>query len=172
MNQAVTAKLSYLRMSPRKVRLLTNLIRGMKTDKAILQLEVQSKEAARPVLKLLQSAIANAKHNDGLKEDTLKVERIFVDGGPILHRWKPKAMGRATPIKKRTSHITIVVSGEVDEKAVVKTEKTKEKKIESTESADVVKTEKANAGKLKKDDKKKKVVKKVEKKVEAKKESK
>lgn len=97
-------------MSPRKVRLVADLIKGMKAVDAALQLEFSRKHAARVVLKLLRSAMANAEHNHKLSKDTLLVKNVVVDGGATLHRWMPRAMGRATPIRKRTSHITITLS--------------------------------------------------------------
>lgn len=123
------AKLRHLRLAPRKVRLVIDLIRGLKVDKAINQLEGLSKEATKPVLKLLNSAIANAKHNHDLNEDSLRVKETMVDNGPIMYRWMPRAMGRATPIRKRTCHITIVLTGEVLEKKVKKEEKEKKEKV-------------------------------------------
>ncbi len=138
------ATLRKLRVAPRKVRLLIDLIRGMQVDNAIAQLEISKKEAARPVLKLLKSAIANAQHNHGIKPETLVVKIAFVDGGTTLHRWVPKAMGRATPIRKRTSHITIVLEGEVDEKVAkkVKAEKKEEKKTKAKDDKKVEKKDK------------------------------
>ena len=133
MKKETRAKLRYLRTSPQKVRLIVDMIRGMKLDVAVSQLELSTKHAARPVLKLLNSAVANAKHNDSLKEDTLVIKTAFVDGGPTLNRWIPRAHGRATPIHKRTSHVTIILEGEVDEKAVEKAEKAE--KTEKTEKA-------------------------------------
>jgi len=121
------AKLRYLRISPRKVRLVASLIRGLKADEAVVQLENMAKEAKRPVLKLLQSAIANATNNLKINKETLKVETIMVDNGPILYRSMPRAQGRATPIRKRTSHITIILAGEVDSKEEKKLEKEAEK---------------------------------------------
>ncbi len=112
----VTAKLSYLRMSPRKVRLVANLLSGMPAEKAIIQLENMTKISAGPMLKLLRSAIANAKHNYEMKEEGLMVTKIIVNDGPILRRWMPRAMGRATPIRKRSSHIEITLEGDAPEK--------------------------------------------------------
>jgi len=109
--QEVTAKLSHLRMGPRKVRLIADLIRGKKAEKARIILSLSDKRAARPVLKLLNSAIANAKHNYEMTVDTLRVSKISVDGGPVLKRWMPKAHGRATPVRERTSHINLVLAG-------------------------------------------------------------
>jgi large subunit ribosomal protein L22 len=121
------AKLRSLRVAPRKVRLLIDLIRGMKVDKAINQLEFSKKDAAKPVLKLLKSAIANAEHNHKMKADTLVIKTAYVDGGATLHRWMPRAMGRATPIRKRTSHITLILEGDA-EKDKKKTKKESDKK--------------------------------------------
>ncbi len=110
MSQVVTAKLSYLRMGPRKVRLVADMIRGRKISKALEILVLSKKAAARPILKLLNSAVANAKHNNNLMAADLCVKTIMVDGGPMLKRWMPKAHGRATPVRERTSHITLGLS--------------------------------------------------------------
>lgn len=153
MNGQTTAKLRYLRKSPRKVRLVIDLIRGLGVQEAIKQLQFSGKEAAEPVLKLLKSAMANAVHNEHLKEETLVVKEVFADGGPILHRWMPRAMGRATPIRKRTSHITIVLEGEVDEKAT-KTEKAGEaKKADDKKEEKVEDKKEIGEKKVKKEDK-------------------
>lgn len=105
----VTAKANNIRMSPRKVRLVIDVIRGMDVARAQTQLQFVKKAACLPVLKLLNSAIANAEHNFDLAKETLYVKTITADGGPVLKRWTPKAMGRSAPIRKRTSHITIVL---------------------------------------------------------------
>lgn len=110
MNQEVTAQLKFLRMSPRKVRLIADLIRGRRVMRAQTTLMVLNKKGAQPVLKLLNSAVANAKHNHSLDVETLKVASITVDGGPALKRWMPKAHGRATPVRERTSHIKLVLA--------------------------------------------------------------
>ena len=106
------ARLNNLRVSPRKVRLLADLVKGMKVNEAALQLEFSRKHAARPVLKLLRSAMANATHNHKLDVATLVVANMTVDSGETLHRWMPRAMGRATPIRKRSSKITLTLRGE------------------------------------------------------------
>lgn len=126
MKTQAKAKLRYLRMAPRKVRLLIDLVKGMKVEEAIVELRHSEKHAARPVLKLLQSATANAVHNHEMKEESLMIKEAYVDGGPVLRRWKPRAFGRATPIRKRSSHVTIVLEGDVDEKKQVKKEKVRE----------------------------------------------
>ena len=90
------------------------------------------KDAALPVKKLLESAVANAKHNYNIKEDTLKIENITADEGKILYRWMPRAMGRATPIRKRSSHIilTLVADKKEEEKKEKETKEIKtEKKV-------------------------------------------
>jgi large subunit ribosomal protein L22 len=106
----VTAKLRFLRMGPRKVRLVVDMIRGKKVLRALDILSVLPKRAALPILKLLNSAVANAKHNHSLAVEDLKVAEIYVDGGPVLKRSMPKAHGRATPIRERTSHINLVLT--------------------------------------------------------------
>ncbi len=106
----VTAKLRFLRMGPRKVRLVADMIRGKKVVRALDVLSVVPKKAALPIIKLLNSAVANAKHNHSLAVENLKISQIYVDGGPVLKRSMPKAHGRATPIRERTSHITIGLS--------------------------------------------------------------
>ena len=125
--QEVKAKLNFLRMGPRKVRLVADLMRGRKVSMVIDRLSLMNKKAARYLLKLLKSAVANAKNNFQLEMETLRVKSITVDGGPVLKRWMPKAHGRATPIRERTSHINLILVGEkVDN---TKTKKQKNIKI-------------------------------------------
>jgi large subunit ribosomal protein L22 len=104
-----TAVLKTVRMSPQKVRLVVDEIRGLAVARALDVLRFSTKAAAKPVRKVLESAIANAEHNDGADIDELKVRAAFVDAGPTLKRWMPRAKGRAGKILKRTSHITISV---------------------------------------------------------------
>ena len=106
----VHARLRHLRMSPRKVRLVIDLIRGKAVGPAITQLEFLRKDAALPVLKLLKSAMANAEHNFKLDAGTLRVKTVTADGGPTLKRFRPRAHGSAAPIRKRTTHITLTLS--------------------------------------------------------------
>ncbi len=138
MTKTVSATLRYLRMSPRKVRLLVDLIRGQEVAEAETQLTFSTKIGAKPLLKLLRSAKANAVHNAALDPDTLKIDSAFVDGGPMQYRFTPRAFGRATPIRHRTAHITLVLRGDVNEKAaskVVKKEKDTEEKTETHDHA-------------------------------------
>lgn len=102
-----TAK--YVRISSRKVRIVINLIRGKKVDEALAILRFTPKSASPVVEKLLNSAIANAEHNMGLSRDTLYVAEIFANQGPSLKRFMPRAKGSASPILKRTSHITVIL---------------------------------------------------------------
>lgn len=98
------------RQSPRKVRLVADLIRGKKIPEAQKTLRFLTKRASRPLAKLLSSAVANARHNRGVADEKdLFIKEIRVDDGSTLKRFMPRAMGRATPIHKRTSHISIVL---------------------------------------------------------------
>ena len=106
----VIAKARHIRISPKKVRLIVDLVRGMDVDRASAQLRFYRKAAARPVAKLLDSAIANAEHNFKLNTHDLYIKKATVDGGPVLKRWRARAFGRAAGIKKRSSHITIVLA--------------------------------------------------------------
>lgn len=111
----INAQLNYLRISPRKVRLVTDLVRGKSVVAAKRELAFLVKKSSSPILKLLNSAIASAKQNSGLDIAQLYVKKIDVDEGPALKRFMPRAMGRAFAIKKRTSHIKIVL-GEIAQK--------------------------------------------------------
>ena len=108
----VNARLRNLRMSPRKVRLVVDLIRGLSVDAALQQLAFCNKAAGLPVMKLLKSAVANAEHNNHADVSTLRIAKITVDAGVTLHRFRPRAHGSAAPIRKRSSHITIILSDE------------------------------------------------------------
>jgi large subunit ribosomal protein L22 len=99
----------YIRMSPQKVRLVVDLVRGKKVEEARQILLFTRKYAAGQVSKVLNSAIANAKQNPNIDENILFVKKVFVDQGPSLKRWRARAQGRAAAIKKRTSHITVVL---------------------------------------------------------------
>jgi len=103
------AKLKYLHMAPRKVRLIADTLKGLPISEAEAQLLTRSQRVAGPLLKLLRSAIANAKNNAKLDSNKLFVESIRVDQGPMLKRILPRAQGRTTPIQKKMSHITVVL---------------------------------------------------------------
>ncbi|MFQ6372881.1 50S ribosomal protein L22 [Shewanella sp. YIC-542] len=106
----VLAKHRFARTSPQKARLVADQIRGLPVAKALEILTFSPKKAAVLVKKVLDSAIANAEHNEGADIDELKVGKVFVDEGPMMKRIMPRAKGRADRIIKRTSHITVVVS--------------------------------------------------------------
>ena len=100
----------YIRMSPQKVRLVADTIRGKRVTEALATLEYTPKAAARIVRKVLKSAVANAEHNlKAENSEEFRVAVITVDSGPMLKRFRPRAMGRAAKIWKRTSHITVVL---------------------------------------------------------------
>lgn len=122
------AVLNNLRIAPRKVRLVANLIKGMSVDQARGQLKFLAKRSSEPVLKLLNSAVANAKNFD-LDEKNLYISSIFVDSGQTLKRWLPRAFGRATPIMKRSSRITIILNERAPSKSKKISKKTKEGKV-------------------------------------------
>jgi large subunit ribosomal protein L22 len=104
------AKHNFARISPQKARLVADQIRGKSVDQALETLTFSNKKAAELIKKVLESAIANAEHNEGADIDDLNVAKIFVDEGPIMKRIMPRAKGRADRILKRSSHITIVVA--------------------------------------------------------------
>ena len=104
------AKHKFARVSPQKGRLVADQIRGQSVAQALDILGYSPKKAAALVKKVLESAIANAEHNEGADIDELKVASIMIDEGPTMKRIKPRAKGRADRILKRTSHITVVVS--------------------------------------------------------------
>ena len=104
------AKHRYARTSAQKARLVADQVRGLSIDKALNILTFSPKKAAALVKKVLESAIANAEHNEGADIDALRVATIMVDEGPSMKRIRPRAKGRADRILKRTAHITVVVS--------------------------------------------------------------
>jgi large subunit ribosomal protein L22 len=106
----VRAQARYVRVSPYKAREVLDLIRGEHVGRALEILEFSERDVARPVLKCLESAVANAEHNNGIPADELSVSACFADEGPTLKRFRPRARGRAGRIRKRTSHITVIVS--------------------------------------------------------------
>lgn len=131
-----TAKLNYLRMAPRKARLMADLIRGLSVNEAEAQLLINPKRAGEPILKLLRSAISNSKQKE-MNPENLFIKEIRVDQGPMLKRFMPRAQGRATTIQKKSSHIILVLA-ESDKprktrfkiEKIEKISKTKAKKIE------------------------------------------
>lgn len=120
---SVTVKLNYLRIAPRKVRLIADLIRKKKVDEAEAILDFAKKRGAEPLLKLLKTAIADARNNFQLEPDNLYISKITVDGGPRYKRWRPRARGAAYRIEKKTSHITLILDEIAIDKKVKKTKK-------------------------------------------------
>jgi len=120
----ITAQLNNYRQSPRKVRLLANLIKGKPVPWALVELDLAGKRAAAPMKKLLLSALASAKANQGLSADGLRVKNVTVDVGVILKRSMPRARGSAFKINKRTSHVKLTL----EEAKAIKT-KAKESKL-------------------------------------------
>jgi len=121
----VKAKLRNLRIAPRKVRLVVDLVRGKTVDEAQTILRFTVKKGAALVLKLLNSAVANARHNFQLEPENLYIQKITVDEGPKYKRWMPRARGSASEIQKKTAHITLVLD---EIKGLPKTKKPKAKK--------------------------------------------
>lgn len=150
----VRVKLNNYRMSARKVRLVADLVRGKKVDEAITLLSFTNKKVASAIIKLIKSGIANVKNNYNLPEKGLFIKEIKVDESVTYKRWMPRAMGRATPIRKRGSNISLSLG--ILESSTKKDEK---KKVVSK------KTKKTKSGKKSKEEKKSKAKKKVVKKV-------
>ena len=111
------AKVKYIRISARKVKIVIDLIRGKKVGDAVAILKATPKAASPVVEKLLNSAIANAENNQGLLRDDLIVAEVYADQGPTLKRFRPRAQGRAARIRKRSSHITIILDSAVKEES-------------------------------------------------------
>ena len=132
----VKARLKHLKVAPRKVRLLANLIKGLNIIEAEKQLMYTNKGVTTDLLKLLRSGVANAINNFDLDRKTLTVKNVLVDEGFTLKRWMPRAMGRATMIRKRSSHVTLIIEGKrkadkvKKENKIVKN-KTDNKKVEN-----------------------------------------
>ena len=108
----VRASSRYVRIPPRKARLVANQVRGLHIERARALLEFSPRGAAHDIRKLIESAASNAENNHDLIADEMKVVEITVDEGPTLRRFRPRALGRATPINKRTSHIAVALSPE------------------------------------------------------------
>ena len=109
-DDSALAQVRYLRMTPMKCRRVIDLVRGMDVQPALDQLRFQPQAASEPIAKVIASAAANAEHNKQLDPAGLYISQAYVDEGPTLKRFRPRAQGRAFRIRKRTSHITVVVS--------------------------------------------------------------
>jgi ribosomal protein L22 len=106
----VRASAKYVRIAPRKARLVADQVRGLHIEKARALLAFSPRDAARDIQKLIDSAAANAENNHDLVGDEMRISSITVDEGPTLRRFRPRALGRATPINKRTSHIAVALT--------------------------------------------------------------
>jgi ribosomal protein L22 len=111
----VRASARYVRTAPRKVRLVADQVRGLQIDRARALLQFSPRSAAQDISKLIDSAAANAENNHDLVADDMKVMEITVDEGPTLRRYRPRALGRATRINKRTSHISVALTPEEED---------------------------------------------------------
>ncbi len=120
---AALAQARYVRMTPMKCRRVIDLVRGMSAVQALDVLRFDVHAASEPIRKVLASAIANAEHNQSLQRDDLYISQAYVDEGPTLKRFRPRAQGRAYRIRKRTSHITIVVQSVLADSAATSTSK-------------------------------------------------
>ena len=105
----VTAKLRYAKIGAQKVRAVVDTIRGKNVNEALRILAFMDKKGSVMVKKLVESAVANADQKKVIDVDSLYVKTVFVDQGPVQHRWMPRAQGRATPIRKKTSHINLIL---------------------------------------------------------------
>ena len=113
----VRAEAKWVRISPRKARLVAEHIRGRSVPEARAVLAFTSREAARAIEKVLHSAVSNAEANHGLSEDGLYIKAAYVNAGPMLKRWRPRARGRVARIHKRTCHITVLLAPATPEEA-------------------------------------------------------
>ncbi len=143
----VKAKAKFIRMSPKKIRLVIDMVRGKDVLPALDILRFTNKLAARPVIKLLDSAIANAEHNFKLERANLYIKEIRADEGPTLKRWMPRAFGRATTLRKRMTHLSIILDDKADRgkkpaEAVKKEEPPKETKAPEAKKRSLLKKDK------------------------------
>ena len=123
----VTAQLNSLRLSPRKVRLVVNVVKGKNAERALEQLAFLVRRPTGPVAKLIKSALANAENNFHMVRSNLYIKEFYVDEGMKLKRYRPKAQGRANPIQKKTSHLRLTLAEKVPGLKVQKAETKKEK---------------------------------------------
>lgn len=138
----VVARLRYLRIAPRKVRLVADLLRGKSVQEAQTILNFTVKRASQPILKLLKSAVASARHNFQLEEKNLYIAKINVDEGPKYKRWRARARGQAAEIQKKTSHITLVLDEIVQEPKKSAVLKRPKKEVKEEGLSEIKKAEK------------------------------
>jgi large subunit ribosomal protein L22 len=142
----VKAFARFIHVSPRKLRLVADLVRRLQVDSALEQLRFSSKKASLPLAKAINSAIANAEHNHNLNKENLYIKTLTIDGGPVYERYAPRAQGRAFVERKRTSHISVVLEAREHSKKKGRsifsrspktTEVVEPKKVNQTEAGDV-----------------------------------
>lgn len=154
----ITSRIKNLHISPQKCRLVVDLVRGVDVEDASAQLKNLRKKAAEPILKLLNQAIASGEHNHDMERSNLYINKVFVDEGTVMKRWKPRAFGRANPIIKRTSHITLVlderVAGKKRSKVAKKNVKVEDKPKDKEETKESDKKDDNNKNKFNKDNNK------------------
>lgn len=114
--QLISASAKYIRMSPRKVRLVAEAIKKLKPTESLIYLKNINKRAVQPLTKVIKSAIANAEENFKIKAEDLTFAKILVEPGPVLKRWRAVSRGRAHPINKRTSHIKVILEAKKEAK--------------------------------------------------------
>lgn len=130
----VRAVEKYIRISPKKARLIADVVRGQNAVSALTTLKFTPKKAAGIISKAITSAVANAVNNFSLDKDSLVISKITVDQGPSLKRFRPRSKGMASPLLKRTSHVTVVVSG-TEAKVAAKAAKAEAKRVDAAEKA-------------------------------------
>jgi len=129
----IKAQLKFLKISPRKVRAVLDQVRYLSIAQIEAQLLISKKRAAKPILKLFLSALANAQNSYSFRKEDLLLKRIEANEGPTLHRWFPRAFGRAAPIRKRSTHLTIILEPKKGAAPIKKTsgrQETKKEKVE------------------------------------------
>ncbi|MBU3964370.1 50S ribosomal protein L22 [Patescibacteria group bacterium] len=137
MEKEISAKLNHLRIAPRKVRLVADLVRGKNALECLVFLNHTSQKSAGPIAKLLKSAVANAKNNFQIDDKNLRIVKITVDEGPKLKRWRSRSMGRAYAIQKKTSHITLVLKEQEKPKHKIKNKKQEAKRAKEIATPEI-----------------------------------
>lgn len=137
----VKAKAKFIRVSPKKVRLVINQLKGLEVEKALDYLKFINKAAVWPVTKLIKSALANAENNFALDKKDLYIKKIIANDGPVLKRWRPRAYGRSAAIRKRSSHIELILGVRPGAKLKAKPKKGVEIKEAKKEEIKIVKPE-------------------------------
>lgn len=144
----IKAKLQYLRIAPRKVRLVADSIRRKTVQESRNILNFSVKGAARPLMKLLNSAVANAKNNSSIEEENLYIAKITVDEGPKIKRWQPRSRGQAFEIQRKTSHVSLILK-EIEKSKAKKLKKKETRPKSSKQTREIEKSEEKIKEKIK-----------------------